>query len=126
MIGNYVCVKGDCEHKPFTVGGIKKDGNLWLVYLEEADTWYEPKSLEPIGLTADILVDNNFGGEYHDDTYNGEIELSLDFDTWPAEEVDEDGWDRAYSISGYGTEIRYVHQLQNALNNCGKTHEIKL
>lgn len=124
MIGNYVYVRGDNTH-PFTVGGIEKSGNLWIVYLEEAKKWYEESWLEPIELTAEMLVDSKFGGEYHDDYYDGDIELLLEFNNWPAEEINE-RLGRAYTVSGYGTEIRYVHQLQNALNNCGKSYEIKI
>ena len=126
MIGNFVNVKGDCEHNPFTVGGMKKDGKMWLVYLEEADTWYELRLIEPIKLTAVILVNSNFGGDFPNDHYYGDIKLSLDLGDWSVVEADEEGWDMGYTIGGYGTEIRYVHQLQNALNNCGKTFEIKL
>ena len=125
MIGNYVRVKGDCEHKPFTVGGIKKDGNLWLVYLEEADTWYEPKSLEPIEITAEMLIANGFGGENPDDYYGEEMELQLDFSGWPYEEQEE-GWSWNSLAGGYGTQIKYVHQLQNALTNCGRHIDFKL
>ena len=60
MIGSIVCVKGDCEHKPFTVVGIMKDYGTWFAYLDEADAWYELRYIEPHPLYPEILDANGF------------------------------------------------------------------
>lgn len=121
MIGNLVCI----SKRKAKVVEIRKE----LVGVEFLDDngfdVFKPDDLLPIELTAEMLVANGFGGDNPDDYYGEEMNLQLDFNGWPIEEQ-EGGWGWNGTVSGYGTQIKYVHQLQNALTNCGRKIEFKL
>ena len=118
MIGNYVSIKGRYAKVANLGNGLIavrfKDDNSF-------DAFY-PSVVEPIKLTAKILTDNGFGDvDYCNDEYGEEIDVSLDFSDWAY-----NGNGERWPIAGYGYNLKYVHQLQNAITICDKKLELSL
>ena len=90
------------------------DGGIWLAYLE------------PIEITPEILEKNGFyedgDGVYGDDNSYFIPIYSSGFDTgtWETHIEPTEG------IGDFYGELKYVHQLQNALTLCGINKEIEL
>ena len=131
MIGSIVRVKGDCEHKPFTVGGIKKDYETWFVYLNEAETWYELRYIEPHPLYPEILDANGFKPtEANDERLFHQDGLEIWIDTKGARHwinIKVAGHEcKELPLHYYEGECRYVHELQHIMRLCGIEKEIVL
>ena len=100
-------IKGTCSNK---------------VQIEDRIDWYVDSLIDPIPLTDEILRNNGF--EYFHKNYasiSNEHPFRLRLDKWP----DENGLGAVWTICDI-IEIRYVHQLQHALRDCGIDEEIKI
>ena len=95
-----------------------------ISYSKDGDSYarLEEKDISPIPLTDEFLRDNGF--EYFHKNYASlsyEHPFALRLDKWP----DENGLGAVWTICEI-IEIRYVHQLQHALRDCGIDKEIKI
>lgn len=112
QIGDWVNRKGD-DSRP--------DKAIRIDWIRTGEVGYydengEPRSaaigiIEPIELTAEILELNGYGedDDCGGDVYGDEIEIELRLNEWEKE-----------MATAYGWNIRYVHQLQNALKLVGR------
>ena len=108
MIGDWVRFKGsDLAHQVYAIAGksIKVDkGN-----------WFAASTFEPIPLTAEILERNGIRYQYGMPWYQGGADGVFEF---------------RYRSDDDSTEVRkpvrYVHQLQHILKDCGIEKEVEL
>lgn len=113
MVGDWVF--NTHNRKPEQVQEIRER----MVMLDYNDL-YEYDEIEPIPLTDEILRNNRF--EYFHKNYASlsyEHPFRLRLDKWP----DENGLGGVWTVCDI-IEIRYVHQLQHALRDCGIDKEI--
>lgn len=115
MYGNLVCLgNNDLVLK---ILGI--DGRNNVVFTELQDSLklqisYDIEEIKPISLTDEILRKNGFvyKEDYHCYVLSGDCAVSLKVNILGEGEL-------RFSIFSYLKEIKYVHELQNALYNCG-------
>lgn len=97
------------------------------VYVEGCAYEYEYDELEPIPLTAEILLMNGFErdskgriwGEYFEEDENSGLEITVE------DKTGDVYW--SYNWAEYLIlKLKYVHQLQQAMRLCGITKEIKI
>ena len=117
MLGDYVQNTAGIIGK---VVGIKPT-EITMQYHDNSTCFSDPKLLEPIPLTPEILGKNgaiitNLYGEQQHFTYwlHGFRMLAI-YDA-----------DFSYQINGGARKIKYVHQLQHALKLCGIEKSIEI
>ena len=115
--GSYIVNPGDIvKVREIISSGINPD---WSG--AEVNDFVPMEALEPIPLTAEILLKNGFGDEdTSDDVYGDEIEVDITLEGWPR--ITE----YCEIYHGFGKKIRYVHEFQNALSDIGEEVEIEL
>lgn len=118
MIGNWVVYYGDVYFSnPIRVEGMDISTGS-LITSDREDVGFD--GIEPIPLTDEILKKNGFA--YFHKNYasiSREHPFMLRMDKWP----EENGFGGIWTICDI-IEIRYTHQLQNALKLCGIKKEI--
>lgn len=116
---------GDWFHNNYT----NQNYQVWPTFLSQAtdfgkktDVSFEDINISPIPLTDEILKKNGFQ-YFHKNlcSLNYGHPFKLEMKQWP----DENGLGGLWTICGI-IEIRFVHQLQQALRICGITKEIVL
>ena len=116
MIGDWVFNKN--INKPMQVYPMM----FSQMFRQRPDATTEDYNIFPIPLTDEILRNNGF--EYFHKNYASlsyEHPFALRLDKWP----DENGLGGVWTVCEI-IEIRYVHQLQHALRDCGIDKEIKI
>lgn len=99
----------------------RRDKNDPLCEKVKGDEPFNTKILHPIELTTEILLNNGF---HKLNDGSGDF-IGFGYTMFSK----EDGWYECTFIGKKGklfTKIRYVHELQNALNICGIEKEILL
>lgn len=122
IIGAIIQVKGDCQQKPYTVGGVQKDEPMWLVYLVETKTWYDLRYIAPYPICDEILDMNGFNLIEHNQRLlkeNGyEIWIESNKEKhWVCVKVNNDACEEL-PLHYYEGFISTVHELQRILALC--------
>lgn len=108
MIGDWVSI----NNKPHKVTGIQICDGIMCVQTDYTDTYYSIENYEPIPLTAEILMKNNFEKHYDDDiiiyTHPQGIIIEMDINY----KLFDDGH---FFVMGIQQRFYFVHELQRAL-----------
>lgn len=130
QIGDWV-YEGERTQFPMFVTGILKDsdGNGGEVYLDfdgnEGDIWeVNIEDVRPIPITEELLTNN--GLEKHPSYWNESQNYFKLPDKRFALLSVMDGDETSYRIRGMGINVKYVHELQNAMRFCGIEWEVKI
>ena len=127
MIGDWVLMDMNySEDDPMYARPDYQPYQIWngedIDLAEEENCIGDADVYQPMPLTDNILRDNGF--EYFHKNFASlsyEHPFALRLDKWP----DENGCGGIWTICDI-IEIRYVHQLQHALRDCGIDEEIKI
>ena len=108
--------------------GITEQGEVIVRYSENSTCYSEPRVLESVEITPEILEKNGWEVRVSDIKPKKWIAFFWENASITHDFVDEDKmFAIIYSDEGeMRLEIRYVHQLQNALTLCGIDKEIEL
>ena len=129
QIGNWVYESESTQFPMFVTGILKdSDGNGGEVYLEfegnEGDIWeVNIEDARPIPITEDILANNGF--EKHTSYWNESHNyFKLPDKRFVLLSV-MNGDEILYRLRGMGINIKYVHELQNAMRMAGIEWEVQ-
>lgn len=139
QIGNWV-YEGERTQFPMFVTGILKDsdGNSGEVYLDfegnEGDIWeVDIEDMRAIPITAEFLTKNGFEKVENYLLEDYEVEAIWECETKDKQSATLEKYPNDENfVFGYGSclwngvNIKYVHQLQNAMRLCGIEWEVKL
>lgn len=124
MIGDWVeCVDSTHKKKVYAqIDAIEEGQTCILVRLDNRNWFLDISFIKPIPLTPEILEKNGFK-YYHKNfcSLSYDHPFKLEMTQWP----DENGLGGLWTICGI-IEIRFVHQIQQAMSLCGIEKEIVL
>ena len=114
--------------KPFRVSTINSDGALALT-MDNSSYWVDAEDIEPIPITKELLLNNNFRVSYfgcyvyesEDDSFDLDNHVSV----FPGNWVCGINPNKTQRIISYA-EITYLHELQHLLNMCNIKIDWKL
>ena len=119
--------------------GITEQGEVIVRYSENSTCYSEPRVLEPVEITPEILEKNGFINDFYVDEAVADYHfVRLEGYSLHIKELQQGGDDALVSycngsvniateLNGeINKEIHFVHQLQNALTLCGIDKEIDL
>lgn len=123
MIGNYVKVNG----RPYKVDEVFANA----VGLEKWDTLFHESELEPIPITKELLVKNEFRIKWHCDNiwecYSLVSEYSIRIiDDGVLSNVNTLTLCVESNLIGIDVQVRYIHQLENLMSILGIELELEL
>lgn len=128
QIGDWVYESESTQFPMFVIGTFK-DSQNGVVYLDfegnKGDIWeVDIDEILPIPITEELLANNGF--EKHTSYWNESHNYFKLPDKRFALLSVMDGDEILYRIRGMGINVKYVHELQNALRMAGIEWEVKI